>query len=346
VVIGVAADSGTGKSTFMRRLTSIFGGECKLNDIGRETNTLVSETTTVICLDDYHKWDRTGRKSNPEWPNGITALHEACQDWDKMSADVTDLKAGKNVQKPIYNHITGELDADEEVKPTPIVIFEGLHPMYDDRVNEALDMTVYLDITDDVKFAWKAQRDIAERGATMEEVQAAIDGRKPDFAAYVEPQKAKADIVIQVLLSDLADDATGKFLKVKLIQRKDLTVSPAFFMDEGATVDWTPNPLKLTTAAPGVKIRSYQDEWFGNPVSVIEMDGEVSDLEELIYVESQLVNSGTKFYGELTEQLVANEKAPGSYNGTGLFQTVCAFKIREAYEALKAKKAAGAKAVA
>ena len=171
VIIGVAADSGCGKSTFMRRLTSIFGGESKLLDIGRETNTLISDMTTVICLDDYHKWDREGRKSNPEFPNGITALDEKCQDWDKMAADVTDLKAGKTVSKPIYNHITGarrghvaphapvvdahasglmsaglktqssccaagELDPDEEVKPTPIVIFEGLHPMYDDRVND------------------------------------------------------------------------------------------------------------------------------------------------------------------------------------------------------------------
>jgi len=336
VVIGVAADSGCGKSTFMRRLTSIFGGECKLLDIGRETNTLVSDTTTVICLDDYHKWDRTGRKSNPEWPDGITALHEACQNWDKMAADVTDLKAGKTVSKPIYNHITGELDADEEVSPTPIVIFEGLHPMHDDRVNAALDLTVYLDITDDVKFAWKAQRDIAERGATMEEVQAAIDGRKPDFAAYVEPQKAKADIIIQVLLSDLIDDPTGKFLKVKMIQKKALKASPAFFFDEGATVEWTPNPSKLSTSAPGVKIASYDDTWYGEDVAVIEMDGKVDDLEELIYVESHLCNSGTKYYGELTEQIVQNKDSPGSDNGTGLFQTICAFKIREAYEAISA----------
>merc|ERR1719366_9701 len=215
VVVGIAADSGCCKSTFMRRLTSIFGGESKLLDIGRETNTLVSDMTTVICLDDYHKWDRTGRKSNPEWPDGIPALHEACQDWDKMAADVTDLKAGKTVSKPIYNHITGELDPVEEVSPTPIVIFEGLHPMFDDRVNEALDLSVYLDITDEVKFAWKAQR-----GATMEDVQAAIDARKPDFAAYVEPQKEKADIVIQVLPSDIVDDPTGKFLKVKYIKKK------------------------------------------------------------------------------------------------------------------------------
>merc|ERR1719181_1813309 len=210
VVIGIAADSGCGKSTFMRRMTSIFGGESKLLDIGRETNTLVSDMTTVICLDDYHKYDRTGRKSNDEFPEGITALHKDCQDWDKMAADVTDLKSGKTVEKPIYNHITGALDPYETVSPTPIVIFEGLHPMVDERVMEALDLTVYLDITDEVKFAWKAQRDIAERGATMEEVQAAIDDRKPDFTAYVEPQKAEADIIVQVLLSDLVDDPTGK----------------------------------------------------------------------------------------------------------------------------------------
>jgi len=335
VVIGVAADSGCGKSTFMRRLTSIFGGECKLLDIGRETNTLVSDTTTVICLDDYHKWDRTGRKSNPEWPEGISALHEACQKWDKMAADVTDLKAGKTVVKPIYNHITGELDPDEEVSPTPIMIFEGLHPMYDERVNEARDLTVYLDITDDVKFAWKAQRDIAERGATMEEVQAAIDGRKPDFKAYVEPQKAKADIIVQVLFSDLIDDPTGKFLKVKLIMKNSLkSVSPAFLMDEGASVEWVPNPDKLTTTAPGVKFASYQDDWFGSPVSVLEMDGKIESLDELIYVESHLCNTGTKYYGELTEQMVKNSAAPGSENGSGLFQTICSFKIREAFEAM------------
>jgi phosphoribulokinase len=336
VVIGVAADSGCGKSTFMRRLTSIFGGESKLLDIGRETNTLVSEMTTVICLDDYHKWDRTGRKSNPEWPDGITALHEACQDWDKMAADVTDLKAGKTVSKPIYNHITGELDPVEEVPATPIVIFEGLHPLHDSRVKEALDLSIYLDITDEVKFAWKAQRDIAERGATMEEVQAAIDSRKPDFSAYVEPQKSKADIIIQVLMSDVVPDGSGKFLKVKFIQKKDCAVlDSAYLMDEGSTISWTPNAEKLSSKV-GVKLASYSDEWFGQPVSVVEMDGAVDKLEEIIYLESQLCSSGTKYYGELTEQIVQNKDAPGSDNGTGLMQTLCSFKIREVYEKLTA----------
>lgn len=68
VVIGVAADSGCGKSTFMRRLTSIFGGDTVgplgggFDSGGWETNTLVSDLTTVICLDDYHLNDRQGRK--------------------------------------------------------------------------------------------------------------------------------------------------------------------------------------------------------------------------------------------------------------------------------------------
>ena len=57
-----------------------------------------------------------------------------------------------------------------------------------------------------------------------------------------------------------------------------------------------------------------------------------------MYIESQLCNAGTKYYGELTEQMVKNKEAPGSDNGTGLFQTVCSFKIREAYEALEKAK--------
>ena len=71
VLIGVAADSGCGKSTFMRRLTSIFGGDTVgplgggFENGGWETNSLVSDLTTVLCLDDYHLNDRGGRKVPP-----------------------------------------------------------------------------------------------------------------------------------------------------------------------------------------------------------------------------------------------------------------------------------------
>ena len=52
---------------------------------------------------------------------------------------------------------SGELDPPEQVDPNHIVVIEGLHPMYDERVRELLDFSVYLDISDEVKIAWKIQ---------------------------------------------------------------------------------------------------------------------------------------------------------------------------------------------
>ena len=77
VIIGLAADSGCGKSTFMRRMTSLFGGKASPPEGGNpDSNTLISDTTTVLCLDDYHLNDREGRKKS-----GLTALNLAEQDF-------------------------------------------------------------------------------------------------------------------------------------------------------------------------------------------------------------------------------------------------------------------------
>merc|ERR1719159_2391788 len=198
VLIGVAADSGCGKSTFMRRLVNVFGGDTVgplgggFGNGGWETNPLVSDQTTVICLDDYHLNDRNGRKVS-----GLTALNTKEQKFDLMFEHIQKLKNGEEVQKPIYNHVNGTLDAPETIKPTPILIVEGLHPFVDERVRKLIDFSIYLDITDDVKFAWKVQRDMQERGHSLESIQASIDARKPDFDAYVAPQRAKADMVIE-----------------------------------------------------------------------------------------------------------------------------------------------------
>merc|ERR1719409_544742 len=100
VLIGVAADSGCGKSTFMRRLTGIFGGTNVgplgggFDNGGWETNTLVSDTTTVICLDDYHLNDRGGRKVT-----GRTALDLAENNFDLMYEQLKELKSGNAIKK-------------------------------------------------------------------------------------------------------------------------------------------------------------------------------------------------------------------------------------------------------
>jgi phosphoribulokinase len=151
----------------------------------------------------------------------VTALAPEAQNFDLMYEQVKALKAGQSVDKPIYNHVTGLLDPAEKTDSPKILIIEGLHPFYDDRVNDLIDFRIYLDISDEIKFAWKIQRDMAERGHSLESIKASIDARKPDFDAYIDPQKKKADVIIEVLPTQLVpDEKEGKILRVRLIQKE------------------------------------------------------------------------------------------------------------------------------
>ena len=342
IVIGLAADSGCGKSTFMRRVTQLFGGDPEPPKGGNpDSNTLISENTTVICLDDYHCLDRFGRKEK-----GVTALAPEAQDFDLMYEQIKAIKEGKSVEKPIYNHVTGLLDPPETIVPPKILIVEGLHPFYDERVNDLIDFSIYLDISDEVKFAWKIQRDMAERGHSLESIQASIESRKPDFDAYIDPQKAKADVIVQVLPTQLIpDDEEKKVLRVKMIQKEGVECfEPTYLFDEGSTVSWIPCGRKLTCSFPGIKFFYGPDTFYGENVSVLEMDGQFDKLEELIYVESHLSNTSAKFYGEITQQMLKNTAFPGSNNGTGLFQTLIGLKVREVYEKMTSKTVANVSA--
>ncbi len=325
VLIGVAGDSGCGKSTFLRRLIDLFG----------------EEFMTVICLDDYHSLDRKGRKKA-----GVTALNPKANNFDLMYEQVKALKEGKAIDKPIYNHETGELDPPERIEPNKVIVIEGLHPLYDSRVRELVDFGVYLDIHESVKVNWKIQRDMAERGHTYEDVLASINARKPDFTAYIEPQKQYADVVIQVLPTQLIKqddleekDKNYKILRVRLVQKEGVEhFEPAYLFDEGSTIDWRPCGRKLTCNYPGIKLYYGPDAYMGNEVSILEVDGEFDNLEEMIYIESHLSKTGTKFYGEMTELILKHKEYPGSNNGTGLFQVLVGLKMRETYEKLTASE--------
>ncbi|MFM7573562.1 MAG: phosphoribulokinase [Snowella sp.] len=314
VLIGVAGDSGCGKSTFLRRLTDLFG----------------EEFMTVICLDDYHSLDRNGRKAA-----GVTALDPKANNFDLMYEQIKSLKEGRSIMKPIYNHETGLIDPPEKIDPNKVIVIEGLHPLYDERVRKLIDFSVYLDISDEVKVNWKIQRDMEERGHTYADVIASINARKPDFTAYIEVQKQYADVVIQVLPTQLIDDKESKLLRVRLIQKDSVKFfEPAYLFDEGSTIDWRPCGRKLTCSYPGLKMYYGPDNFMGNEVSILEVDGKFDNLEEMIYVESHLSKTGTKYYGEMTHLLIKHKEYPGSDNGTGLFQVLVGLKMREVYEQL------------
>ena len=323
VLIGVAGDSGCGKSTFLRRLTDLFG----------------EEFMTVICLDDYHSLDRKGRKAA-----GVTALNPEANNFDLMYEQIKSLKEGKAIDKPIYNHETGELDPPEKVQPNKVIVIEGLHPLYDERVRDLVDFGVYLDISDEVKIQWKIQRDMAERGHTYEDILASIKAREPDFKAYIEVQRGYADVVIQVLPTQLVQDKDSDLLRVRLIQKEGVeNFDTVYLFDEGSTIDWRPCGRKLTCSYPGIKMYYGPDSFYENEVSILEVDGQFDNLEEMIYLESHLSNTSTEHYGEMTELLLKHKDYPGSNNGTGLFQVLVGLKMRETYNKLMAKTAETAK---
>ncbi|NEQ38633.1 MAG: phosphoribulokinase [Okeania sp. SIO3I5] len=327
VLIGVAGDSGCGKSTFLRRITDVFG----------------EDFVTVICLDDYHSLDRKQRKET-----GITALDPRANNFDLMYEQIKALKSGQSIDKPIYNHETGMIDPPEKIHPNHIVVIEGLHPLYDERVRELIDFSVYLDISDEVKIAWKIKRDMAERGHRYEDVLASINARRPDFEAYIDSQKAYADVVIQILATKLIpDDKEHKVLRVRLIQREGVKdFEPVYLFDEGSTINWIPCGRKLTCSYPGIKMYYGPDSYFGNEVSVLEVDGNFDNLEEMIYVEGHLSNTSTKYYGEMTHAMMNHQDYPGSNNGSGLFQVLVGLKMRATYERLTSTNVDGKVAAA
>ncbi|MCH4904741.1 phosphoribulokinase [Cylindrospermopsis raciborskii CHAB3438] len=320
VLIGVAGDSGCGKSTFLRRLIDLFG----------------EDFMTVICLDDYHCLDRKQRKET-----GITALDPRANNFDLMYEQIKALKEGYAVDKPIYNHETGMIDPPERIKPNHIIVVEGLHPLYDERVRSLLDFSVYFDISDEVKIAWKIQRDMAERGHRYEDVLAQINSRKPDFDKFIEPQREFADVVLQVLPTNLIkNDTERKVLRVRMLQKEGKEgFAPVYLFDEGSTINWTPCGRKLTCSYPGMQMYYGSDVYYGRYVSVLEVDGQFDNLDEVIYVEKHLSNTSTKYIGEMTHLLLQHREYPGSNNGTGLFQVLTGLKMRSVYEILTAKEA-------
>ncbi len=179
--IGVAGDSGSGKSTFTQGVRSIFG----------------SDLVSTITLDDYHRYDREGRTTR-----GITALDPAANRIDQLEQDLALLKKGVPVEKPVYNHETGTFDPAITFSPKKILILEGLHTFFTPGLRNNLDFMLFVDPEPEVKYDWKVKRDIDKRGYAAAEVKRQIEERKPDYERYIAPQKEYADAVIGIGYSE------------------------------------------------------------------------------------------------------------------------------------------------
>ncbi|MDP9070017.1 MAG: phosphoribulokinase, partial [Actinomycetota bacterium] len=176
ILLAIAGDSGTGKTTLTSGLVEALG----------------RDRITSVAADDYHRYDREERKSLP-----FTPLHPECNYMGIMEQHLQHLSLGQPILKPVYDHDTGRLGRPEHVEPREFVIVEGLLPLHTKASRACFDITVFLDPPEEIRIAWKLGRDTKKRGYTEDEVRADLKKREPESQEFIRPQRAHADIVVR-----------------------------------------------------------------------------------------------------------------------------------------------------
>jgi uridine kinase len=178
VLIGIAGDSGAGKTTLCQLLTQLLG-EARL---------------TVINGDDYHRWPRGHEK----W-QVYTHLNIRGSNVHQQLEDAVAMHAGRSIVKGVYDHSTGQFTHPQEIDPSQYIVFSGLHSLALDPMRRVFDLKIFLDPDEGLRTQWKLQRDQQERGYAPEQVAAALAERQPDRQAFILPQRETADLVLRLL---------------------------------------------------------------------------------------------------------------------------------------------------
>ncbi|MGH3773498.1 MAG: phosphoribulokinase [Pseudonocardiaceae bacterium] len=198
VMLAIAGDSAAGKTTLTKGLVDALG----------------ADRITSLCVDDYHRYDRTERKGLP-----FTALHPDCNYVQIMEQHLQLLATGQPVLKPIYDHHTGQLTRPELIEPTEFVIVEGLLPLHTRLAQACFDISVYLDPPEHIRRDWKVTRDVTKRGYTPEQVLAELDKREFESEAFIRPQRSAADIEVRFGPVEQRDDPPETPLSAELTLR-------------------------------------------------------------------------------------------------------------------------------
>jgi uridine kinase len=179
MIIGICGGTGSGKTTVANRiLESVRASE-----------------VVFIQQDSYYR----NLKDLPlDFRQVANFDHPDALDNDLMAHHVRKLKAGEPVELPIYDFKTHtRLNETRAVAPKPIVIVEGILIFAEPRLLELMDIKVFVDTPDDIRFIRRLQRDLAERGRTIDSViEQYIGTVRPMHMQFVEPSKRYADVII------------------------------------------------------------------------------------------------------------------------------------------------------
>ena len=178
-VIGVAGGSGSGKTTVVRRIVDSLGPQ-------------------QVTLLDHDRYYRDRNDLRLEERAALNYDHPDALETDLMVAHVRALKAGAAVDVPQYDFTRhARLSEIETFQPRRALIVEGILVFTDAALRDLMDIKVFVDTDSDTRFIRRLQRDVAQRGRTMESV---IDQYqqtvKPMHLEFVEPSKRYADVII------------------------------------------------------------------------------------------------------------------------------------------------------
>ncbi len=178
IIIGIAGGTGSGKTTITQTLKEHFGSD-----------------VSVIYHDNYYKahhdlsYDER-KKLNYDHPNSF--------DTDLMVSDLNKLKNGEAIECPVYDYtIHDRSNTTMTIRPSRVIIVEGILIFYDERVRDLCDIKIFVDTDADVRILRRIKRDVNERGRSLDSViDQYLDTVKPMHEAFVEPTKKFADIII------------------------------------------------------------------------------------------------------------------------------------------------------
>ncbi|WP_311171745.1 uridine kinase [Halobellus ordinarius] len=177
-VIGIAGGTGAGKTTVARLITRNVG-----------------DAVTRIPLDNYYE-DLS--HLTLEEREEVNYDHPSAFEWELLREQLSTLLSGQPIEMPTYDfEIHNRTDDPERVEPTDVVIVEGILALYDEEINEMLDLRLYVETDADVRILRRIQRDVIERDRDLEGViEQYLSTVKPMHEQFVEPTKRHADLIV------------------------------------------------------------------------------------------------------------------------------------------------------
>lgn len=179
MLIGVAGGSGSGKTTV---------SEAILGRVGRDRIAYVQHD--AYYRDRSHLPFSERVQINYDHPDSLES--------DLMVRHLKTLRAGQPVESPLYDfaHHVRRTET-RRMEPRSIILVEGILIFTDRAMRDLFDIKIFVDTDGDLRFIRRLQRDIAERGRTMESVvQQYLETVRPMHLEFVEPSKRYADLII------------------------------------------------------------------------------------------------------------------------------------------------------